>query len=115
MEDVEKKKKRGHQGDGGGGKHLGDRKTGKFVRETTAKIDRDIPKCWKAICEALEATKWVNVKGEWIEVPDHFTRVGAAKIGLSKRIPDVARTEHTGKDGKELELGIVYLPSRANG
>jgi len=72
------------------------RPSGEAVKATSRQIDRDIPRCWQAIIDALSATKWIQVNGEWKEVPDHFTRIGAAKIGLSKRIPDLQKTEMSG-------------------
>lgn len=112
---MEKKKDgRGGPRPNSGRKTLKDRKTAGSVKEATERIDRMQPKCAKAIEEALDATTWKEVAGEWIEVPDHYTRIGAAKIGLGKRIPDVARTEVTGKDGERLNVGIVILPQRQN-
>lgn len=43
------------------------------------------------------------------------SQIQAAKLYLSKTLPDLARTEHTGKDGEKLSVGIIHaIPASPN-
>lgn len=42
------------------------------------------------------------------EVEMTATQIKAAQIVLAKVVPDLARTEHTGKDGKDLTMVIRH-------
>lgn len=105
---------------GAGRKPLPGRKTSSYVDDATAQIDKAQPRAVRALLDGLLATKAESLmigkddKGKPIfkvvNNPDHHVRVKAAGMLLNKRIPDLARNEVTGKDGEELNLGIVVYP-----
>lgn len=92
----------------GAGRTKIDRNT-KHVAEATAIIDKAQPHAAKALVEALRAMKVEsritgrdeggNPTYTYVEVVDHAIRISAASKLLNKRLPDIARQEHTGECG----------------
>lgn len=82
------------------------------IRDAGAKIDIAQPHAAKTLIEALTATRLDSIRvGEseykTVQVPDWAVRVKAASALLNKRLPDMARIEHTGADGSKLEIKIT--------
>ncbi len=92
-------------GRNGGRKRIEDRDPVTYGRACRM-IDKALPDACKAIIDALTATYDVpqiigrDEKGrpqyEYVEKPDHRTRVKAAQVLINKRIGDVTHVDHGG-------------------
>ena len=85
-----------------------------YIKLAEARVGEAQPKAVKALFDALDAvTSFPRIIGrdknghpeyEYVQVPDHHVRVKAAAILLNKRIPDVVKQQHEGKDGGAIKF-----------
>ena len=90
-----------------------------WLKVAANKVDEAQPRAAAALVAALEAVTAVpriigrDSKGhpeyEYVNVPDHHARIKAAAILLNKRMPDVVKQQHEGKDGGAIQLTFTSV------